>query len=373
MTPQARHAALGFLLCLVLLTAFGLLTGLSVSAPGSAWSQLGLHCLHLALGLTVFLACLAFPVDQVRKVAPGMILLVGAVLVAMLFGLFGHESHNAVRWIRIGPMSWQPSTFLQCLWPVVLAHWAARSPVRLQQPWQLAKLFLAFALLMVPVLMQPDLGSVLILFTVSSITLLFAGAPVSYLRVLIPLGLGVLLLAIQLFPHVESRVTAFVNHTPDFQQVRAEEAFALGGIWGRGPGMGVMKYGAVPEGETDYVLALVAEEWGMIGTVMLWGLYVALTLFGIRLAQHAESRYGAILMASATLMLSVQAALNMAVVTGAVPPKGLPLPFVSRGGSSILALSALLGLALRAALEKRRAQTSVEEWIPWTKSSALAS
>ncbi len=283
-----------------------------------------------------------------------------------------HESHAARRWLRIGGVVFQPSVLLQCLWPAWVASWAARDPLRLSQPPQLWRLMSAFALCMAPVLLQPDFGSVVILAVATTLILFFAGAPLSFLRQLTMLLIPLLFIGLFLFDHVDARLAGFFGDETTHQAVRAEEAFAAGGLTGMGPGEGLMKQGWVPEGETDYILSLIAEEWGLVGTGLVWSFYVAFTLLGLRVARRAECRYGAILMAAAVLMVSLQAGLNMAVVTGLIPPKGLPLPFVSRGGTSILALSALLGLAARAVLVSRRSAVPVSDLIQWTESNALA-
>ncbi len=340
----------GMLVCTAALAVIGLLMGLSVAPPGEGWSRLGTHSIHLALGMGAFLAATAVPVAQVRRVLPGLTFLVFGVLLAMLaLPGFGHESHAATRWVMIGSQPIQPSVLLQCLWPAVVASWIAEDPLRSRQGEAIAKLMLVFTVLVAPVLLQPDLGSVVILATATGMLFFFAGAPMTILRYLVPAIIGALAIAVLLFDHVDARIAAFVQGEVGLQASRALDAFAVGGVSGAGPGLGTMKMGWVPEGETDYVLSLIAEEWGLIGTLAIWGLYVAFTLFGVRAARRAESRYAALLLAGATLMVSIQAALNMAVVTGLVPPKGLPLPFVSRGGSSILSLSALLGLAVSAA------------------------
>lgn len=372
MAAEAREAAGGMLACVGVLALIGLTAGVSSAPPGEAWQMLGLRSLHLCLGLTVFLVGLSLPVERVRRMTPGIVVFLFAVLTVMLVSdKVGHASHAAERWMQVGPMRLQPSAFLQCFWPVFLASWAARDPLRLVQRRELVRLMCLFGLLTLPVLLQPDLGSVLILLGVTGVTLLFAGAPVHLLRLVLPAALAVLGAALLLFNHVADRLAWWKN--PTGQAVAAEKAFGAGGLLGMGPGEGIMKHGHVPEGETDFILALIGEEWGLIGTVTLWILFVLFTLLGVRLAQKAELRYGAVLAASATLMISIQAALNMAVVTGAVPPKGLPLPFVSRGGSSILALSALLGITIRAALETRRSSKTSEDLVPWTESNALAS
>lgn len=358
------------LACVVALAAFGVVAGVSAAAPGDGWHSLRLHASHLLIGLVAFLGAYSVPTVRFRAVAPGLVMVVWVMLTAMLFTNFGHTSHAAERWIRIGSFSLQPSVLLQALWPVLLASWAAQDPFRLRQPLHLVKLMAGFGLMVMPVLFQPDLGSVLILLFVTGITLFFAGVSLRFLRVLVPVAVAVLVTASSLFTHVSSRLEQFANREHGTQVTRALEAFQLGGVLGQGPGQGQLAEW-IPESDTDFILALVAEEWGLIGTGLLWALFVAFTVCGVVAARRCERRFGAVLTAAATVMISIQAALNMAVVTGIVPPKGLPLPFVSRGGTSVLALSALLGLAARACLEKRQSEVPVEDLIPWTESSAV--
>jgi cell division protein FtsW len=369
--PSPAAALAGMVACVVALAAMGVVAGVSAAKPGSGWESLSLHAIHLLVALLAFLAAYAIPPERMRKVAPGLLVLLFALLTAMLFTHMGHSSHNAERWIQIGSFSFQPSVLLQCMWPVAMASWVARDPLRLMQPWQLARLMGAFGLLVLPVLFQPDLGSVLILLGVTGITLFFAGVSLRFLRILVPITVSVLVAASFLFNHVSARLTSFWNQEPNFQVARAIEAFAVGGISGRGPGQGRLKLGWVPEGDTDFIFALIAEEWGLFGTGLLWFLFVLFTILGVLAARRAERRYGAILTATAVVMISIQAALNMAVVTGIAPPKGLPLPFVSRGGTSVVALAALLGLTVRACLDKRPSRVPAENLIPWTESNAV--
>ncbi len=370
--PEAlRTHLLAMLACVGVLAFMGLAAGVSAAPPGEAWSKMGMHCIHLALGLGSFLLCFSTPLESFRRIAPVMVVVVFLVLLAMkLIPGFGHESHAATRWVAIGPILLQPSVFLQFLWPAVIASWAARDPLRLTQARQVWRIIICLGVISIPILLQPDLGSVVILCGATGLILLFAGTPLVVLKPLVMFILAALVAMLFLFDHVDSRISDFISGEPGFQLQRAQEAFAAGGLTGVGPGQGILKNGFLPEGDTDFILALLAEEWGLFGTMLVWSLFVAFTLLGMRVARRAKGRYGSILMASAVLMISMQAALNMAVVTGIVPPKGLPLPFVSRGGSSILSLSALLGLAVRAVLEKRRSKVPVSELIQWTESNA---
>lgn len=348
--------------CVAALTGIGLVAAVSAAPPGEAGLALGMHCAHLALGLGAFLIGFLIHPDSARRFVVVGLAAVGLLLTLMLVAGIGHSSHEATRWIRIGGFSFQPSLLYQCLWPVALASWVVRDPLRLAQTPALLRLGGWFFLLMLPVFLQPDLGSVAILMFVTGVTMLFAGAPMRFLWAIAGLGAVSVLLAFLLFPHVADRLDWWKE--PEEQVVRGMEAIAAAGPTGRGPGLGVMKHGHVPEGRTDFVLTVIGEEWGLMGTLPVWTLFAAFTLLGFAVARRAATRYGVILMASATVMVSVQAAYNMAMVFGLVPVKGLPLPFVSRGGSSILALAALLGLALQAAYRPKRQPAPAASLLP---------
>lgn len=356
---RIEPAGFGMLACIIALAVMGLVTAVSAAPPGDVWMTLARHCLFLGLGVAGFLGAFSLSTATTRRLVLPAILILFVFLWLMLTTNLGHRANSATRWVEIGPFSLQPSILFQCLWPIALASWVSRDPLRIRDWRQIAKLVGLFLVMMLPVLLQPDLGSVLILMVVSGFTFLFAGAPTRFLLLMLPLAALIIYLAALVFPHVASRLTYLQD--PPQQVVRAEVAFAAGGITGVGPGNGLLSRGYIPESDTDFVLPIVAEEWGLFGTLGIWSLFIAFTTFGFRAARLSRSRYGIILMASATVMISFQAAYNMAMVTGLVPVKGLPLPFVSRGGSSILALSALLGVALKAVYEDRRRPTPAPE------------
>ncbi|MFK5956387.1 MAG: FtsW/RodA/SpoVE family cell cycle protein [Planctomycetota bacterium] len=356
---RVNPAGYGMLGCVIALAVAGLVTAVSAAPPGEVWTVLARHCVFLGLGVAGFLAAFSLSTETTRRFVIPSISALFLLLCLMLWAGIGHTANSATRWVQIGPLTLQPSILFQCLWPIAMASWVARDPLRLSNPKAIAKLGGVFMLMMFPVLMQPDLGSVIILIMVSGFTFLFAGTPVRFLSVLVPVLILFLWLASLFFPHVSSRLSYWQE--PSQQVLRGEEAFAAGGITGVGPGNGVLNMGFIPESGTDFIYPIVAEEWGLIGTLTIWSLFLAFTIFGFRTARQSETRYGIILMATATLMISFQAAYNMAMVLQLVPVKGLPLPFVSRGGSSIIALSALLGVALKAVYEVRRRPTPVTE------------
>ncbi len=370
MIVELRQNAMWMLSCVIALTVFGLVVAVSCAPPGGGWLALSHQSIHLIIGIVAFGLAFALPVDRLRDAAHGALLLTWILLSVMLFTSIGEVSNSAERWLTIGGFRFQPSVFYQLFWPLALAQWAAANPMRLTQWRQLLRLLLLWTLLVTPLFLQPDLGSTAILLVVSGVTLIYAGVPTRFIKYVLPVFMLLVALGVLLFPHVSSRLSLL---NPGFQVQRSMEAFALGGWTGRGPGLGLLKHGWLPEGDTDFIFALIAEEWGMLGSLVVLSLFVAFTLFGMRVARRAETRYGAILMACAVVMISLQAAYNMAMVTGVLPVKGLPLPFISRGGTSILVLGGLLGAALRASFQRRLSQVPSEELLPWTESTALDS
>lgn len=358
---EAFAAGRWMLGCVAALAVVGLVTAVSASPPGEAWVTLGMHAAHLALGVAAFLGAYSLKPDTARRWAPFAAGALFLLLWVMLLTPLGHESNNARRWMRLGPLSLQPSLFFQLLWPVIASSWVARDPLRLRSIRELSKLAGVFLVCMMPVFLQPDLGSVMILLIVTGMAFLFAGAPRKALLVIVPAMFLAVWIGTLLFPHVSERLN-WLNEE-SYQVAQGKAAFERGGLLGQGPGQGVMKFGHVPEGETDFVMPLIAEEWGLAGTLTVWTLFCAFTLLGFRTARRARTRYGIVLMATATVMVSFQAAYNLGMVTGLLPVKGLPLPFVSRGGSSVLALAALLGVALRAAQADRRARVPATELV----------
>ncbi|MCH2102070.1 MAG: FtsW/RodA/SpoVE family cell cycle protein, partial [Planctomycetes bacterium] len=138
--PGPQGPLAGMLACVGALAAFGVVAGVSAAAPGEGWDSLRLHASHLLVGLFAFLAAYSIPSSRFRHVAPGLMLLVWCLLTAMLFTSIGQTSLGAERWIMVGSFSLQPSVLLQTLWPVLLASWAARDPLRLLQPLHLIRL-----------------------------------------------------------------------------------------------------------------------------------------------------------------------------------------------------------------------------------------
>lgn len=337
---------------------------LSLAASPAVAQRLGLPGFHFVYRQMIFLlpavAVLAgvsmLNVKQVRRLAAGVFaasfLLMAATLVA------GPEIKGATRWLSVGPISIQPSEFVKPAF-AVLAAWLFSEGARGRIPGA-AIAFGLFAAVAVVLALQPDFGQL------SLVTLVFAG--LFFLSGLSWFWIGMLggvtmagsLAAYSLVPHVASRVDRFIN--PDsgdtYQIDRALDAFRAGGFFGKGPGEGEVKR-ILPDAHTDFIFAVAAEEFGVLAGLLIIGLFGFIVLRTL-LRLRTESDLFVQLAASALVVLiGVQALINMAVNVNLVPAKGMTLPFISYGGSSLLAVALNLGMLL--ALTRRRAGASLTQ------------
>jgi len=274
-------------------------------------------------------------------VLPGLIV-AGVLLLLVLIPPFGQAINGTRRWIRLGPVSFQPAELAKLALVVYLAAFVARrgedtQDVRrtLVPPLLVGGAFAAL------VLLQPDLGNCLTLVALTFGVLYIAGTPAKYLAWLVAPAVPLLALAIWVAPYRLRRITAFWDPWSDargsgFQIIQSWLAFGNGGLTGQGIGGSRQKLFYLPESHTDFIFAVVGEELGFIGAVVLVGLFAVLIWRGLRVGLRAPDPFGAHLALGITLLIAIQTLLNLGVVTGLLPTKGLPLPFISFGGSALL-------------------------------------
>ena len=266
--------------------------------------------------------------------------------------LIGHEVKGATRWIRFGPLSLQPSEFLKPAL-IVTAAWLFAEERRGAPIPGRAIAFGLFLLAIALLMAQPDFGQSVLL------TLCFGGiffaSGLSWLWVSVLGGLAVCgsTLAYFTFPHVASRVQRFINpESGDTYQIdRAMEAISRGGIAGAGPGEGEVK-NFLPDAHTDFVFAVAAEEFGLMASLAIIGLFAILVARAWQQAMRLNDSFAQLAVAGLALQFALQALVNIGVNLNLIPPKGMTLPFVSYGGSSMLALAFGAGLLL--AFTRRR-------------------
>ncbi|HEY4344638.1 MAG TPA: putative lipid II flippase FtsW [Parvibaculum sp.] len=294
-------------------------------------------------------------VRQVRRVAAIVFLIAFSLMVMTLF--IGPEVKGAHRWLQLGPLAIQPSEFVKPSF-IVLAAWmfaeAQRTP-----GFPGSAIALALYAMVVGVLaMQPDFGQLMLVTMVFGAIFFMAGLSWRWIGSLAAVALIGAIGAYTLMPHVTSRVDRFLN--PDsgdtYQIDRALDAFHTGGFFGRGPGEGEVKR-ILPDAHTDFIFAVAAEEYGIIAGLLIIGVFSFVVLRTLRRSMEEQDLFVQFASCGLIALFGLQALINMAVNVNLIPAKGMTLPFISYGGSSMIALAFTMGMLL--ALTRRRAGSSV--------------
>lgn len=362
-----------------LLSTIGLVMVYSATAPLALGEFVPPHFVRQLSGLVMGLA-LAFVASRMtperwRRVA--LPLWGAAILMLVLVPLIGDKVNGSRRWLMLPGLGFQfqPSEFARwvTLLAVVTVLAGRDQAARRASSAPLGALVLA-AIPAGLIFIEPDTGSAVVLLGLVAILLFVAGTP---LRIFVmPAGLlgAALGVAIAFRPYVADRILAFRDpwaHADDqgFQLVQSFIAFARGGLFGVGLGDGRQKLYYLPEAHTDFVLSVLAEELGLVGVAFVIGAFAALLIAGCRIALRARDRFNFLMAAGMTALLTVPAALNAAVVMGMVPPKGIAMPFLSYGRTSLLvsflAAGTLVGIGRCEAQTKEHATAAPDSWRSW--------
>ncbi|MFN3876914.1 MAG: FtsW/RodA/SpoVE family cell cycle protein [Brevundimonas sp.] len=302
------------------------------------------------LGLSLMLASSLLSPRGVRRIA--VLALFGAILVMMALPFIGDTVKGAARWVNFGPFSLQPSEFAK---PglIVFAAWMFAEAQKGQGVPGVTIAFGFYALTVSLLLIQPDIGQTLLITTTFMAVFFMAGVPFKWMAVLASAGMAGLVSLYFVFGHMRDRLSRFFSpETTDTHQIdSASEAIRAGGLLGRGIGEGVMKR-RVPDLHTDFIYSVGAEEFGLILSLMMIGLYAFIVIRGMRRAMKLTDPFEQTAAAGLFMLIGLQACINVAVNLNLIPTKGMTLPFISYGGSSMLAMGLTMGFAL--ALTRRR-------------------
>jgi cell division protein FtsW len=309
------------------------------------------HVVFAGLSSIIMLALSFLSPSGVRRAA--LIILTAALAGMTAVLVSGAEMNGAQRWLSIGGYSLQPSEFAKPAFVVVLAWLFAEAVSRRDVPAApiAIGLWAVFAGLLVS---QPDVGQTILISTTAGILYLLAGLPVIGAVALVGVGGAGLWLAYENFGHVHSRLDRFFSPLPfeNFQVDRAMQSFSEGGLFGRGPGEGTIKT-VLPDAHTDFIFAVVAEEYGVLACLALLGLFAFIVIKALVRAAEEPNAADRLAIQGLALVFGLQALINMGVNIGMLPPKGMTLPFISAGGSSMIALAVTTGMLL--ALTRHRA------------------
>jgi cell division protein FtsW len=339
------------------LIALGVMMSFAASPAAAARMNLGdpfhfavRQCVFAAGATAILLLVSMLEIRSVRRAAFFIYLASIAVMIALPF--IGHNAKGATRWLEIGGFTLQPSEFMKPAL-VILVAWMFAEGQKGRGVPGVSIAFGLYALSVGLLLIQPDVGQTVLITVAFGAAFWMAGVPLSWVMLLGGTAIAGLSSTYFLMPHVASRVDRFLSpDKADTHQVdRAAEAIAAGGFFGRGPGEGVMKR-HVPDLHTDFIYSVGAEEYGLIFSLLLISLFAFVVIRGLYKSMKLSDPFEQVAAAGLFVLVGQQAFINVAVNLDLIPTKGMTLPFISYGGSSMLAMGLTLGMAL--ALTRRR-------------------
>jgi cell division protein FtsW len=323
---------------------------------GDPWHHTSRHALYLVLGMVAGAVAYMTPTQTLHQFSPWLLFAAFGLLILVLMPGIGREVNGAQRWLPVGPLTFQPSEFAKFALLLYVSGYLVRQEAAVRYQWQgLAKLMGILAVVALLLLAEPDFGATVIAVGMVVGMMFIAGARLQYIgTLLIVVGVALAALVISA-PYRLQRLTAYQDPWDDpfgsgFQLVQSLIAFGRGEWLGVGLGNSVQKLFYLPEAHTDFVFSIWAEETGLIGALALIVLFALLVARILRTAWQVaelEHHYEAYVCLGAALMISGQVFINVGASSGLLPTKGLTLPFVSYGGSSLIVNCALLGIILR--------------------------
>jgi cell division protein FtsW len=341
------------------LVAFGLVMVYSASSARAALAAddpayyLKRQAAYALLGVVALVVFSRSDYRRLRYLVPPLLLASFVLLVAVLVA--GTPVNGAKRWLTLGPATLQPSELAKLALALWVAAYLSRSPAPQSLGELVRPIGIVFGAAMGLVLMEPDLGTAISVAVMLAAILVVAGTRFSTLAGAGAIAVSLVLAAIWLEPYRRERILSFLDPWQDpqgagFQSVQAMLALGSGGFFGVGLGESVQKVYYLPEASTDMIFAIIGEELGLFGAFALLAAFVAFGYAGFNVALSCRDRFGKLLATGITALICGQAAVNVSAVMGLAPLTGIPLPFVSYGGSSLIVMLASVGILLNIAV-----------------------
>ncbi|MEY2453904.1 MAG: cell division protein FtsW [Acidimicrobiaceae bacterium] len=362
--PRPRIANSGFVALfavIVVLNLIGLVMVLSASSvtalhsEGSSYYYFERQLLWLAVGSVAFVIALRTDYHRLRLLAwPLLVGCIGLLVVVLLPGV-GSNVNGSSRWIGVGTFGIQPSEFAKLAILIFGADLLARRSAWIDDTRvTLRPVMAAFCGLALLIMLQPNLGTTIVLAAITFSILFVAGVPMRPLLGWGAVGTFAACVAAMGQAYRRARVLAFLHPWNDplntgYQTIQSQVSLASGGFFGLGLGASRAKWGFLPYAHTDFIFAIIGEELGLFGALLVVMLFVVLAFLGVRAALQCPDAFGRLLAIGITTWLCVQAFVNIGAVIGVLPITGVPLPFISFGGSSLLATMAASGILLNVA------------------------
>lgn len=354
---QRFHIDFVLLFLLLGIASFGMLV--LYSASSSSVLAIQKQGTFFAIAFTAMFIVAQIPVDLMRRAAPWVYL--GGVILLVLVFFVGIGAKGAERWLGVGSIRFQPSEIMKLAMPITIAAFLSRQFL----PPRFIHILISLALIAVPtalIIEQPDLGTAILVLVSGMVVLFYAGLQWRYIILAIA-GLGASLWPIwhyMLHDYQQKRVLMLLDPESDplgagWNIIQSKTAIGSGGLDGKGWLEGTQsRLDFLPEGHTDFIIAVMSEEFGLLGVILLIIAYILVIARGLYIAINAQDGFGRLLAASISTTFFVYVFVNMGMVAGMLPVVGVPLPFISQGGTAIVALMSGFGILMAIATEQKR-------------------
>ncbi len=348
-----------FLMGIGIVMVYSSSSALALKRYGSDYFYLKKQILFAMTGIVALIICRHFPYKFLRKFTyvflAASLLFLGAVLVSGL----GYSAGGATRWLRLGGFSFQPSEFARFAMIIYLAYSLSKKREKIKEFYiGFVPHVIVFGILAILIVIQPDFGTVVILGAITWLMMFVGGTRIlhlfSALLFVVPVAYWIMINA----EYRLKRIMSFLDPwqypaNEGYQIVHSLMAFGTGGIWGTGIGQGYQKLFYLPEPHTDFIFSVIGEELGLFGVLFIIGLYLVILWKGVIIAKNTDDFFGAYVAIGITTAIGLQVCINMGVTLGLLPTKGLTLPFLSYGGTSLVFNMAFIGILMNIGASKR--------------------
>jgi cell division protein FtsW len=340
-----------FLVGIGMVMVYSASSALALKKFGNSYFFFKKQALFALAGLVALVVARHFPYRLWQKLAYPAVGLAFGLLLAVLIG-WGHTAGGATRWLRVAGFTFQPAEFARIALIIYLAYSMNKKSDRLREfTIGFIPHIIVLAMLLTPMILQPDFGSAVILTLLTGIMMFAGGVPLRHLclssLVLLPAGIYLLVSAEYRIRRLMSFLDPWEYATSEgYQTIHSLMAFGSGGLWGTGIGKSLQKLFYLPEPHTDFIFSVIGEEFGLFGVTLTVALYGLIIWRGIAIARQTQDLFGALLSFGLTTALALQVCINMGVALGLLPTKGLTLPFLSYGGTSLVVNMAAIGIIM---------------------------
>ena len=366
--PMALHPVFrvkAILFPVLILAGIGLVmvysasSSISMEEHNTLFHYMQRQAIFLGIGLVVMIGAASFPYQLYKGLAYLILLAALALLAAVLVPGLNVKAGGAFRWIHLGGITFQPAEFAKLALILFMAYSLAKKQETIRKFsigfFPHAVIFGIFALL---IYQQPDFGTIVVMGLICWGMMFVAGVRILHLLSPLPLAVPIVYFLVFKVEYRLLRITTFLNPWEDpyntgYQITNSLKAFGSGGLTGKGIGLGMQKMHYLPEPHTDFIFSIIGEELGLVGVMVILGLYTVILITGTQIAKRADTLFGAITATGITLYIGIQTIINTGVALGVLPTKGLTLPFISYGGTSLIINLAAMGILMNIGAQKK--------------------